>query len=92
MDFIHLKAETLSTASCEFPLSISFNNGIDTLPLGVTLIKTLPRPWFGAAQSKLFPKYFTVVLLGSMVMLMVNVFHQSDYTQWPTAQKAEVRE
>ena len=92
MDFIHLKAETLSTASCKFSSSGQINNSIDTLHLGVTLIKTLPRPWFGAAQSKLFPKYFTVVLLGSMVMLMANVFHQSDYTQWPTAQKAEVRE
>ena len=92
MDFIHLKAETLSIASCKFSASAQINSGIDTLLLGVTLMKTLPRPWFGAAQSKLFPTYFTVVLLGSMVMLMVNVFHQSDYTQWSTAQKAEVRE
>ncbi len=39
---------------------------------GLTLIRTLPRPWFGAAQKKLFTRYFQVLLLAHGTMLAVD--------------------
>ncbi len=57
---------------------------------GVTIIRILPRPWFGAVQSRLFPRYFLITLTASAVMLGVTVARHPDWARWSTARTAEV--